>query len=49
MTPAGREVRPARSQREGRLLDAKYIIFLEAIDVQRRWRKEMEAATRDQM
>ncbi|KAG8708073.1 hypothetical protein FRC09_001462 [Ceratobasidium sp. 395] len=44
MTPPGTEVRPARSVREGRLLDAKYTIFLEAIDIQRRWRKEMAAA-----
>ncbi|KAG8711493.1 hypothetical protein FRC08_015818 [Ceratobasidium sp. 394] len=44
MTPPGTEVRPARSAREGRLLDAKYAIFLEAIDIQRRWRKEMASA-----
>ncbi|QRV96535.1 FGGY-family carbohydrate kinase [Ceratobasidium sp. AG-Ba] len=44
MTPPGTEVRPARSDKEGRLLDAKYAIFLEAIDIQRRWRKEMAAA-----
>ncbi|KAG8712433.1 hypothetical protein FRC09_019877 [Ceratobasidium sp. 395] len=44
MTPPGTEVPPARSVREGRLLDAKYTIFLEAIDIQRRWRKEMAAA-----
>ncbi|KAG9086962.1 hypothetical protein FRC06_002796, partial [Ceratobasidium sp. 370] len=44
MTPPGTEVRPAHSTREGRLLDAKYAIFLEAIDIQRRWRKEMASA-----
>ncbi|KAG8745419.1 hypothetical protein FRC10_008129 [Ceratobasidium sp. 414] len=44
MTPPGTEVQPARSPREGRLLDAKYAIFLEAIDIQRRWRKEMASA-----
>jgi hypothetical protein len=44
MTPAGTEVRPDKSGRVGRLLDAKYAIFLEAIDIQRRWRKEMAAA-----
>ncbi|CAE6478991.1 unnamed protein product [Rhizoctonia solani] len=44
MTPAGTEVRPAASPRESKLLDAKYSIFLEAIDIQRRWRREMAAA-----
>ena len=44
MTPAGTEVRPGASAREARLLDAKYSIFLEAIDIQRRWRREMAAA-----
>jgi hypothetical protein len=44
MTPPGTEVRPARSAREGLLLDAKYAIFLEAVDDQRRWRNEMAAA-----
>ncbi|KDN47232.1 hypothetical protein RSAG8_03711, partial [Rhizoctonia solani AG-8 WAC10335] len=44
MTPPGTEVRPAASARESKLLDAKYSIFLEAIDIQRRWRREMAAA-----
>ena len=44
MTPAGSMVQPAASPKEKKLLAAKYSIFLEAIELQRRWRKEMEAA-----
>ena len=44
MTPAGSMVQPAASPKEEKLLAAKYSIFLEAIELQRRWRKEMEAA-----
>ena len=46
MTPPGTMVVPAASAKEKKLLEAKYKIFLEAIDIQRRWRKEMEEATR---
>ena len=46
MTPPGTMVEPAASPKEKKLLEAKYKIFLEAIDIQRRWRKEMEEATR---
>lgn len=45
MTPAGTSVQPAASAREEKLLQAKYKIFLESIDIQKRWRKEMEGAT----
>lgn len=45
MTPAGTMVVPAASAKEKKLLEAKYKIFLEAIDIQRRWRKEMEEAS----
>ncbi|TFK85067.1 Pentulose kinase [Polyporus arcularius HHB13444] len=45
MTPAGTMVVPAASPKEKKLLEAKYKIFLEAIDIQRRWRKEMEEAS----
>ncbi len=45
MTPAGTMVEPAASPKEKKLLEAKYKIFLEAIDIQRRWRKEMEEAS----
>ncbi|CEL54104.1 putative sugar kinase YDR109C OS=Saccharomyces cerevisiae (strain ATCC 204508 / S288c) GN=YDR109C PE=1 SV=1 [Rhizoctonia solani AG-1 IB] len=44
MTPPGKEVSPNASPRDSKLLDAKYSIFLEAIDIQRRWRREMAAA-----
>ena len=44
MTPPGTMVEPAASPKEKKLLEAKYKIFLEAIDIQRRWRKEMEEA-----
>ncbi|KAI0334932.1 Pentulose kinase [Cubamyces sp. BRFM 1775] len=46
MTPPGDMVEPAASPKEKKLLEAKYKIFLEAIDLQRRWRKEMEEAAR---
>lgn len=44
MTPNGTLVSPAASAREKKLLEAKYKIFLESIDIQKRWRKEVEAA-----
>ena len=44
MTPPGTIIRPQASTREKKILEAKYKIFLEAIDIQRRWRKEMEDA-----
>ncbi|KAF8164857.1 hypothetical protein B0H34DRAFT_214475 [Crassisporium funariophilum] len=44
MTPPGTLVAPAASPREKKLLEAKYKIFLESIDIQKRWRKEMEDA-----
>ncbi|KAL5508501.1 hypothetical protein ACEPAH_6120 [Sanghuangporus vaninii] len=44
MTPNGTLVSPAASPREKRLLEAKYKIFLESINIQKRWRKEVEAA-----
>ena len=46
MTPPGTMVVPAASAKEKKLLEAKYNIFLEAIDIQRRWREEMEEASR---
>lgn len=46
MTPAGTSVPPAASDREKRLLQAKYKIFRESIEIQKRWRKEMEDATK---
>lgn len=42
MTPEGKAVLPAAKDYEKRLLDVKYKIFRESIDVQRRWRKMVE-------
>ncbi|KAJ7229081.1 hypothetical protein GGX14DRAFT_692885 [Mycena pura] len=44
MTPPGTLVAPSASPKEKRLLEAKYKIFQEMIDMQRRWRREMEEA-----
>ncbi|KAF9268339.1 Pentulose kinase [Marasmius fiardii PR-910] len=47
MTPPGTIVRPAASKREKKLLEAKYKIFREQIDIQYRWRKEIEEALKN--
>ncbi|KAF8630051.1 hypothetical protein AX15_003136 [Amanita polypyramis BW_CC] len=44
MTPPGIAVAPATTPREKKLLQAKYKIFLETIDIQKRWRQEIEEA-----
>ncbi|KDQ65060.1 hypothetical protein JAAARDRAFT_28723 [Jaapia argillacea MUCL 33604] len=44
MTPAGTMVAPNASEKEKRLLEAKYKIFRESIEIQKRWREEMEVA-----
>jgi len=46
MTPAGSLVTPAASPKEHKLLEAKYSIFLESIEIQNRWRAQMDAASR---
>ncbi|KAF8727821.1 hypothetical protein AX14_006973 [Amanita brunnescens Koide BX004] len=46
MTPQGMLIEPAASLIEKRLLEAKYKIFLETIDIQKRWRKEMDEASK---
>lgn len=46
MTPQGMLIEPAASPKEKRLLEAKYKIFLETIDIQKRWRGEMEEASK---
>lgn len=47
MTPPATVVRPAAGEKEKRLLDVKYRIFLESIEIQKRWRSEIDAvATR---
>ncbi|KZS92619.1 Pentulose kinase [Sistotremastrum niveocremeum HHB9708] len=47
MTPPGTVVTPSASQKENRLLGAKYKIFRESIDIQKRWREEMERAAQE--
>jgi ribulose kinase len=42
MTPPGTVVRPAAGEKERKLLEVKYRIFLESIDIQRRWRNEID-------
>ena len=37
---------PAASEKEKKLLEAKYKIFRESIDIQKKWRKEMEEASK---
>lgn len=44
MTPPGTLVAPAASSRVKKLLDAKYKIFRETIDIQKRWRQQIEEA-----
>jgi hypothetical protein len=44
MTPAGKRVVPGAGPKEMALLDVKYKIFRESIDVQRRWRKIVDDA-----
>ncbi|TFY81049.1 hypothetical protein EWM64_g2960 [Hericium alpestre] len=46
MTPPATIVPPAASPKEKRLLEAKYKIFRESIDIQTRWRKDMEEASK---
>jgi hypothetical protein len=49
MTPPGTVVRPTASEREKKLLEAKYKIFLETIEIQKRWRKEMQEAAMEEV
>jgi hypothetical protein len=46
MTPEGTQIKPSASPREKKLLEAKYKIFRESIDIQKRWREEIDAATK---
>ncbi|KAG6856537.1 hypothetical protein C0995_005629 [Termitomyces sp. Mi166 len=46
MTPVGRLVAPSAFVKEKKLLEAKYKIFKENIEIQKRWRKEMDEASR---
>ncbi|KAH9950160.1 Pentulose kinase [Amylocystis lapponica] len=45
MTPPGTMIAPAADAKEKKLLEAKYKIFRESIEIQKRWRKEMEEAS----
>ena len=47
MTPQGESVAPSATAKEKRLLEAKYKIFREQIEIQRRWRKEMAEADKE--
>jgi len=44
MSRPGTTVHPSASPKELKLLEAKYKIFRDMIDVQRRWRKEVREA-----
>ncbi|TDL29142.1 Pentulose kinase [Rickenella mellea] len=44
MTSPGTLIAPAASPKEKRLLEVKYKIFRESIEIQKRWRDEIEAA-----
>ncbi|KZO94845.1 Pentulose kinase [Calocera viscosa TUFC12733] len=46
MTQPGTKVSPSSSPADKKLLDAKYLIFRQAIDIQRSWRKLMEDAAK---
>ena len=46
MTPPGTLISPAASAKEKKLLEAKYKIFRESIEIQQRWRKQMEEAAK---
>lgn len=46
MTPAGTLIAPKAEKKEKKLLEAKYKIFRESIEIQKRWRKEMDEAAK---
>ncbi|KAH8829742.1 Pentulose kinase [Flagelloscypha sp. PMI_526] len=46
MTPVGTMVKPGADKKEAKLLEAKYKIFRESIEIQKRWRKEIEEASK---
>jgi hypothetical protein len=47
MTPYGTIIRPEASAKEKRLLEAKYSIFLEIAEMQRKWMSQMEDAAKN--
>ena len=48
MTAPGTVISVSLNSREKKLLEAKYSIFREAIEIQKRWRKQMEDAVSSQ-
>lgn len=48
MSRAGSTIQPSASDKEKKLLDQKMKIFVEMIDLQRRWRKEVREALDEQ-
>ncbi|KAK2462324.1 hypothetical protein APHAL10511_005630 [Amanita phalloides] len=46
MTPPGALVAPAATLKEKKILEAKYQIFLETIEIQKRWRRKIEEASK---
>jgi hypothetical protein len=44
MTQPGQRIAPSAGAREKRLLEAKYKIFRESIEIQRKWKKEINEA-----
>ncbi|KAJ7283355.1 Pentulose kinase [Mycena rebaudengoi] len=49
MTPPGTLVAPSASPKVKRLLEAKYKIFRESIEIQQRWRAQMEEAAKEEV
>jgi len=47
MTPVGTLIPPKVTNKEKKLLESKYRIFLESIEIQKRWRKEMDDAANE--
>jgi len=47
MSKPGKAVHPGKDESEKRLLDAKYKVFLEQCESQRRYRKDIDAAVKD--
>jgi hypothetical protein len=45
MTLPGTLIAPTATAKEQKLLEAKYKIFRESIEIQKRWRQEMDVAS----
>ena len=44
MTPPGTLISPSASEKERRILEIKFDIFLESIEIQKRWRSRIDTA-----